>query len=299
MRIEAVICAALLVAPQAPAMAQVSPAVWTSVEGVLGRKGTPMPGGVMRFAFPRTDLFVTVGRVMIKPALALGGWVAFKETPGGTVMAMGDLVLTEDEVAPVMRTLQAGGITQTALHNHVLNEAPHVMYMHVLAQGDPLAIARTLSDAIGKSRTPRTVTPPAPGTPAPAASIGDLDTVAIDTLLGVSGKLNGGVFQVSVPRTERITEMGIDIPASMGVATAINIQGAGVGKAAATGDFVLIGSEVAPVIKALTMYGIDVTAIHSHMVDETPRLYFVHFWASDDTRRVAVGLRAALDAIKH
>jgi len=263
---------------------------WASVEDALGRKGAMQSGNVIRFSFPRSDLSVNVGGVTLKPALALGGWVAFKETAKGQAMAMGDLVLTEDEVSPVMRALQAGGVEETALHNHVLKESPRVMYMHILARGDPSKIARTIHDALGQSKTPL-----GPASPPSAASAADLDTAGIARALGVAGRLNGVVYQVSVPRRETIRESGMEVPPSMGVATAINFQPTGGGKAAITGDFVLRASEVNPVIRALRDNGIEVTALHSHMLEEEPRLFFMHFWANDNAATLAKGLRAALD----
>ena len=263
---------------------------WASVEDALGRKGAMQSGNVIRFSFPRSDLSVNVGGVTLKPALALGGWLAFKETAKGQAMAMGDLVLTEDEVSPVMRALQAGGVEETALHNHVLKESPRVMYMHILAHGDPTKIARTIHDALGQSKTPL-----GPASPPSAASAADLDTAGIARALGVAGRLNGVVYQVSVPRRETIRESGMEVPPSMGVATAINFQPTGGGKAAITGDFVLRASEVNPVIRALRDNGIEVTALHSHMLEEEPRLFFMHFWANDNAATLAKGLRAALD----
>jgi hypothetical protein len=265
---------------------------WTATETAFGRKGAPQPGEVMRFNFPRTDLTVTAGGVTLKPAFALGSWVAMKPIGGGQVMAMGDLVLLDAEINPVISALQAGGVEQSALHNHALSMSPHVMYMHISAHGDPAKIAATVRAALGKSATPL-------GEPAPAAppSAADLDTAGIAKALGVSGKLNGVVYQVSVPRPEKITEMGQDLPPSMGVATAINFQPTGGKKAAITGDFVMRGSEVNPVIRALRSAGIDIAALHSHLIDEEPRLYFMHFWANDDAVKLAKGLRGALDAM--
>ena len=207
-------------------------------------------------------------------------------------MVMGDLVLTEDEVTPVMTKLQEGGVEQTALHNHVLHESPRVMYMHIGAHGDPVKIARAIHDALALSKTPMT----APAA-APAGGTQDLgiDTKQLDQLMGQSGKVNGGVYQFSVPRAEAVTDGGMEVPPSMGLATAINFQPTGGGKAAVTGDFVLIASEVNPVIKALRDNGIEVTALHSHMLTENPRLFFMHFWADDDAQKLARGLRAALD----
>jgi hypothetical protein len=278
-----------------PLLAQqpAAPQGWSSVEDALGRKGAMQPENVIKFAFPRSDLSVTVGGVTLKPALALGGWVAFKEVAKGQAMVMGDLVLTEDEVSGVMQALQANGVEQTALHNHVLHESPHVMYMHISARGDGAKIARAIHDALAQSKTPLG---PASAPAAPSAA--DLDTAGIAKALGIAGKLNGVVYQVTVPRSEKITEMGAEVPAPMGVATAINFQPTGSGKAAITGDFVLRGNEVNPVIRALRDHGIEVTALHSHMIDEEPRLYFMHFWANDDAVSLAKGLRAALDQTK-
>ena len=282
---------ALSAAPLAAQQQPPTPAAWAPVEEALGRKGAMQPGDVIKFSFPRSDLSVTAAGVALKPALALGGWVAFKEIGAGRAMAMGDLVLTEDEVNPVMQALQQGGVEQTALHNHVLNESPRVMYMHIAAHGDAAKIARTIHDALAQSKTPLG-TPAAPAAPSAA----DLDTAAVAKALGVAGRLNGVVYQVSVPRREKITEMGHEVPPAMGVATAINFQPTGGGKAAITGDFVMLGSEVNPVIRALRSHGIQVTALHSHMLDESPRLFFMHFWANDDAATLARGLRAALDA---
>ena len=286
----AALCTATSLSAQQRGAPQVS---WASVEAALGRKGAMQPGNVIKFAFPRSDLSVNVRGVTVKPALALGAWVAFMPAGQGQAMAMGDLVLTEDEVSPVMRALQAGGVEQTALHNHVLGETPRVMYMHVEGHGDAAKIARTIHDALALSKTPLG---PAPAPAAPSAA--DLDTAGIAKALGVAGKLNGVVYQVTVPRAEKITAMGQEIPPSMGVATAINFQPTGGGKAAITGDFVLLANEVNPVLRALRDHGIEVTAIHSHLLDDEPRHFFMHFWANDDALKLAAGLRAALDQTK-
>ena len=285
---NALAAAALLGTATLPAHAQQSS--WTSVEDALGRKGAMQPGNIIKFAFPRSDLTVVVDGVTIKPALALGGWVAFNEVARGEAMVMGDLVLTEDEVPMVMRALQAGGVEQTALHNHVPRESPRVMYMHISAHGDATKIATAIKDALSKSHTPLAT----PGAPA-APSAADLDTAGIAKALGQTGKLNGVVYQVSVPRSERIMEHGHEVPPSMGVATAINFQPTGGGKAAITGDFVMIEAEVNAVIRALEANGINPSALHSHMLGESPRLFFMHFWANDDAVTLAKGLRAALD----
>jgi hypothetical protein len=264
---------------------------WKAVGQALGKEGTMQPGDVYKVSLPRSDLQVTAGGVQLKPALALGSWVAFKKM-GDTAMVMGDLVLTEDEVTPVMTKLQKGGVEQTALHNHVLHESPRVMYMHISAMGDGVKIAKAIHDALSLSKTPFA----APAS-APAGDDQDIgvDTKQLDQIMGQSGKVNGGVYQFSVPRAEAVSDNGMEVPPSMGLATAINFQPTGGGKAAITGDFVLIASEVNPVIKALRDNGIEVTALHSHMLTESPRLFFMHFWANDDAQKLARGLRAALD----
>jgi len=286
----ALVSASLLTAgASSPSIGQAAPA-FPGVEEALGRKGAAQPGEVLKFSFPRSDLSVTADGVPIKPALALGSWAAFKQIGNGQSMAMGDLVLTEDEVGPVMRALQAGGVEQTAVHNHVLLESPRIMYVHFSAHGDAAKIAQSLRTALGSSKTPMG----APGAPA-APSAADLDTAGIARELGIAGKLNGVVYQVSVPRRERITDMGHEVPPSMGVATAINFQPTGGGKAAVTGDFVMRASEVNKVIRALQAHGITTTALHSHMLNEEPRLFFMHFWANDDAVTLAKGFRAALN----
>jgi Domain of Unknown Function (DUF1259) len=273
-----------------PALAQAGadkPAAWQAIDQALGRSGQQQADGAYKFGLPRGDLNVTVDGVQVKPALALGSWLAFSSSGTGA-MLMGDLVLAEGEVSPVMAALQENGIQVTALHNHVLHETPRVMYMHISGHGDAVQLAAAMKKVIALTKTP----PPAQ--PAANATL-DLDTAAIDQILGNKGKVNGGVYQVGVPRAEKITEGGMQIPGSMGLATALNFQPTGQGKAAITGDFVLIGTEVNPVIKALRQNGIQVTAIHSHMLQEEPRLFFMHFWANDDAAKLAKGLRAALD----
>jgi hypothetical protein len=262
---------------------------WKAVAQALGKEGSMQPGDVYKVSLPRSDLKGMAGGVQLKPALALGSWVAFKKS-GSMTMVMGDLVLTEDEVVPVMTKLQEGGVEQTALHNHVLNETPRVMYMHISAMGDAVKIAKAIHDALLLSKTPFTA-----GTASTQTQDLGIDTKQLDQLMGQSGKVNGGVYQYSIPRAEAITDNGMEVPPSMGVATAINFQPTGGGKTAITGDFVLTAGEVNPVIKALRDNGIEVTALHSHMLTENPRLFFMHFWANDDAQRLARGLRSALD----
>ena len=262
---------------------------WKPVEQALGKAGSVQPGDVYKVSLPRSDLQVTVGPVQVKAPLALGSWVAFKKT-GNVTMVMGDLVLTEDEVTPVLTKLQEGGVEQTALHNHVFDESPRVMYMHISAMGDAVKIAKAIHDALVLSKTPFAA--PAAGNQPQDLGI---DTKQLDQIIGQTGKLNGGVYQFSVPRAEKIMDNDMEVPPSMGVAHAINFQPTGGGKAAITGDFVLIASEVNPVIRTLRDNGIQVTGLHSHMLVESPRLFFMHFWANDDALKLARGIRAALD----
>ena len=263
---------------------------WHKVDDAFGRKAA-VSGDVHRYGFPRTDLTVVLDGVTIRPTLALGGWVALKPMHDGA-MVMGDLVLLETEVNPVMAKLIAGGLDITAIHNHLLRATPMTFYMHVGGHGDAVQLATAIHDALGVSNTPLTAT--APATPPPLV---DLDTAALDRVIGVKGQANGGVYQFGVPRRDPVTEMGMALTpvGAMGVAQSINFQPTGGGKAAITGDFVLTGDEVNPVLRTLRANGIEVTALHSHMLDEEPRLYFMHFWANDEAAKLAQGLRAALD----
>ena len=263
---------------------------WKQVDAGLGKSGALQPDGAYKTGMPRSDLHVTAAGVAVKPTLALGSWVAFKQVSDTEAMLMSDLVLLESEVGPVLAKLQDGGIEQTALHNHLLHESPRVMYMHIGGHGTPGRLATAVHAALALTKTPFGAPPAA----APPASLG-IDSAQIAQILGFHGKVNGGVYQVGVPRAEKVTADGVDVPPSMGLATAINFQPTGGGKAAITGDFVLIGSEVNPVIRALRDNGIAITALHSHMLDDSPRLFFMHYWANDDALKLARGLRAALD----
>jgi len=316
-----------------PAAAGAAEADWTKVADALGKSGTEMPGGVYRVGLPRTDLHVKLDGVDIKPTLALGSWLAF-QGKGDAAMVMGDLVLTEDEVGPVMKKLTENNIEITALHNHLLRAQPSTLYMHVLGHGDPAKLAAALHDGLALSKTPlgnatasassqapAAVTTssqapaagseqpgrngsstaaggsqaPIPGSEQPARL--DLDTAMIDKVLGAKGKAVAGVYQVGIPRAETIKDGGMEVPVAMGSGEAINFQPTGGGKAAITGDFVLTAKEVNPVLRALRENGIEVTAVHNHMLDDEPRLFFMHFWANDDAAKLAKGLRAALDKV--
>jgi Domain of Unknown Function (DUF1259) len=263
---------------------------WKPVEVALGRPGQAQPGEVYKFAMPRKNMKVVKDSATVAPGLALGSWLAFKNM-GSETMVMGDLVLAEDEIEPVMLKLQQTGIDQTAIHDHLFGESPRVIYMHIEGDGDSVAVARSLAAALALTKTPS----PAPAAPAAMQQSVDLNTAQVERTLGSSGRVNGGILQFSVPRVEKITEGAMEIPPAMGVATAINFQPTGQGKAAISGDFVLLASELNPVIRVLRTHGIDMTVMRNNMLFEQPHLSFMHFWANDDAVKLAQGLRAALD----
>ncbi len=279
---------ALVTLLASPAAAGAQRIDWSAVDGAMGRSSAAQPDGVHRFSMPRSDLHVTVRGVSVSPGLALGSWVAMKPRADGTVLAMGDLVLAEDEIEPVMSRLQQGGVMQTALHNHLLFESPRVMYMHVHGEGDAVAIARTVRAALALTATPAA---PSPAGTEPALA---LDTAAVAAALGRHGSAGGGLYRVSAPRSEALRVAGEEVGPSMGLATAIGFQPTGGGRAVATGDFVLLPTEVNPVIAALRAHGIAVTALHNHLLLDEPHLFFMHFWADGDAVEIARGLGAAL-----
>ena len=264
---------------------------WKAVEQALGKSGQIQPGDVFRIGMPRTDLSVTVKGVPVKAGFALGSYAAFKQV-GDHAMVMGDLVLLDQEVAGVMSGLLSGGLDVTAVHNHLNEMSPHVMYMHYEAHGDAVQLAKALRQALAASGTPL-----GGAGAAPAASGGTaLDTKQIEQTLGRSGRdIGSGVFQVTVARAEAITGMGVPLLPAMGVVTVLNFQPTGDGKAAITGDFVLVDKEVNAVARTLRRHGINVTALHNHGLQDTPRLFYMHFWATDDAATLARGLKAALD----
>jgi len=259
---------------------------WKKVDLVFGRSAA-VTGPVHRYGLPRSDLKVSLDGVQLKPGFALGGWVAF-EPMGDATMMMGDLVLTEAEINPVMTKLLAEGLQVTAVHNHLLRATPPTFYMHVSGMGDAETLARMTRVALEESQTPWEMS----AAPAPVATDLGLDTAKIDEAIGFKGHDNNGVYQFGVPRSDSIKQDGTAIPGAMGTVIAINFQPTGDGKAAITGDFVALADEVNPLIKALRDNDIEVTAIHNHMLDDAPRAFFVHFWANDDAVRLAKGLRA-------
>lgn len=263
---------------------------WDAVAGALGKSGNELPGGVYRVGLPRTDLHVTVDGIVLKPFFALGSWLAFAPA-GDDTMVMGDLVLREDEIEPVMKALEESDIDITALHNHLLRTKPSIYYMHISAKGDAIALAKAIGNALALTGTPLGATPHA------AVASVNFDTAAIDNALGVHGKSAGGVYQVAIPRSAPVLVHGMTISPTMGVSEAINFESAGKETIAITGDFVLTAREVNPVIKALRENDIEVTALHNHMLEEEPRLFFVHFWAHDNLGKILTGLKTALSKI--
>lgn len=263
---------------------------WQAVAQALGRVGEERDG-VYRVTFPRSDLRVRVGAVELRPGLALTSWAAFQKA-GNAAMVMGDLVLLSSEVTSVVSKLSAAGVEVTAIHNHLLEEQPRVMYLHYHGHGDPVELAGALRSALAL-----TATPPGPPSP-PAAEAPGLDATRLATILRYPGTARGGVVGFSIPRVEKITGGGATLGPRMGLGTAINFQSAGSG-AAISGDFVLAAAEVQPAIRALRAHGIEVTALHNHMLDDEPRLFFLHFWAQGRPEELARGLRAALDKTNH
>jgi hypothetical protein len=260
------------------------------IDEAMGRSGQ-QTGDVYRLGFPRTDLHVSVGGVEIKPGLALGSWAAFAGNDNAA-MVMGDLVLLEDELTPVMRKLRAAGFDINAVHNHVLNETPRVIYMHYMGHGKAVELAKALHAALAESKTPLDKPAPPATTAEPPAFV-----KTIEDTLGTKGRFAGGVLSFGIPRGGAITDHGMTLTTPQGVAEAINFQETGTGKVATTGDFVLTAEEVNPVISALEEHDIAVTALHSHMLTEQPRLFFMHFWAVGSTESVAAGIKAALSHV--
>jgi hypothetical protein len=260
------------------------------LDAALGRSGQKI-GDVYKFGFPRTDLQVSVHGLAIKPGLALGSWAAFTGTDADA-MVMGDLVLLEDEINPVMEKLHSSGIEISAVHNHLIDETPHVMYMHYMGHGAASQLATGLRTALAVSKTPLEK-------PASAAENTALPAWVntVEDALARKGTYKGGVLSYGVPRADSITMAGTTIAPAAGVAEAINFQSADSGNVATTGDFVLTAEEVNSVISELQAHHILVTALHSHMLTEQPRLFFMHFWGQGPAQDVAAGMKSALDKV--
>ncbi|MEU0738925.1 DUF1259 domain-containing protein [Streptomyces sp. NPDC006134] len=262
---------------------------WADVRDVFGR-----PGEMRRFmyhtAFPRRDLRIFSRGILIKPSLALGTHVSFVRYADGSTLLMGDVVVTERELQPFCDLLHRHGITQSALHKHLLAHEPDVWWVHVHAHGhDPVAVARGLCAALK-----RTGTPPAepPGSSPPV----DLDTAAIDAALGVEGAVDSGIYRCTYVRRETVTDGPLVLPAGLGSTTSVGFQPLGGGRAALSGDVVMVAGEVQSVLAALRRGGIELVELHHHLLTEEPRLFFVHYWAVGDAVRLARAVRTAVDA---
>ena len=264
-------------------------ATWDSVGKVLQTAPT-RADGYIRYNFPRRDLTLKVRDVTVSPALALGTWLGFAGTPAATTV-MGDLVLPGDEMTATLAELSAQGIAVTAIHNHVVGE-PQIAYVHVEAMGSALALAVKFDKVLAKTHTPRPVTA---ATPAPVT----IDSGLVFRTLGVPGRATGAIVQISVviPKVP-VTMHGMTVVPAQGYGTPINVQMVDAARYVATGDFSVLEDRVQPVISALAKNGITATAVHSHMIGETPKIYYIHFWADGAPTAVLSGLRAALDAAR-
>ncbi|NHC42130.1 DUF1259 domain-containing protein [Bacillus sp. MM2020_1] len=259
---------------------------WKLVEKEIGKKGVMKPDEVFYISLPRNDLKATVKGIPIRTGLALGGWVAFKQMANQT-MVFGDLVLVEKEIQPVMSQLLQQGIQVSALHNHLLSETPRIMYLHIMGHGNPVQLAKAIRLGLELTKIPKNEKGDSYSFP--------FDKQKLDSVFRHKGTVTNGIYHISIPRLEKIMENGIEIPPAMGVATSINFQPTENGKVAIAGDFVLTAEEVNPVARTLRKYGIEVTAVHNHMLTENPRLFFLHYWANDEPFKLASALREALD----
>jgi Domain of Unknown Function (DUF1259) len=254
-----------------------------AINKVFGKQGT-VTGNVYKISYPRSDLTVKVNGFTVAPGLALGTWVGIIQMDNEGMM-MGDLVLLDSEVPKVIKKLVEENLQVTAIHNHLINETPAIKYVHFHGKGDPVTLAKEIKSVLQVTATP--LKEPA------KMQTTQIDWSKVTGILG-TGKQNGKLLQYSFPRNEKLTESGMDMPPSMGMATAINFQIDG-NRAATTGDFVLLADEVNPVVKALIENGITPTAIHTHMLNDEPHLFMMHFWAIGDPEKLATGLKAALD----
>lgn len=276
-----------------PGAAQPAPhaghdAAWDSVGRIL--QSPPVArGGYVRFDFPRRDVTLRVRDVVVSPSLALGAWAGFQGAPDNATM-MGDLVLTSAELEPVLATLARQGLAVTAIHNHLAGESPHIAYVHFHGEGDARQLASRLDTVLRRTAAPRPVTP---SSPRPAT----FDTAMVFRAMGASGRSNGNVAQLSfilVPGG--VTMHGESVDPALAYGSPVNIQFVDSSRAVATGDFAVLERGVDPVLDALAANGITATAVHSHLVGEEPRIYYIHFWADGRAADVLRGLRAAVDA---
>ncbi|WP_051317652.1 DUF1259 domain-containing protein [Arthrobacter sp. CAL618] len=264
---------------------------WEAVADTLESEGKLSGETVYRVTFPRRDLNVISEGVAIEPGLALGSYAAFSRYPDGTTMVMGDLVVTEDELPKVTDALQRNGLGQTAVHKHLLEHSPQVWWVHFHGTNEDAAqLATGVRAALDETATP-------PAEPAASAEPGiDLDTAGIDAALGTEGRNDGGIYKFSFARADEVTMDDRVLEPAMGVTTAINFQPTGGGKAAINGDFAMTHEEVQPVIQALRAGGIEIVELHNHVLEDEPRLFYLHFWANDDAVQLAQALSEAVKA---
>ena len=273
--------------------AQEIPADYQQVLTALGKPGD-YRANVLKVNIPRNDVSVTVAGVKTPTPFGFGGWIAMTKGTGGMDVMMGDLVLTQDEVNPVMSALLDNGIEVTALHNHFLWDEPRMFYMHVHAHGKAADLARQVKpglDLIGKGSTPAAPAVPAVG---PATT---LDTAKLAQIVGTPGEQTGAVYKITIGRDDlKLTEMGAPINARMGLNTWAAFVGTN-DKAAVAGDVAMLASEVQPVLKALRKNGLDVVAIHHHMTGTEPTVFFLHYWGTGPAEKLATAFRSALDQL--
>ena len=263
-----------------PAFAQstVQPLNTDGIAKAMGKEGD-LTGEMYRVSFPRSDLTVM-------PALALMSWAAFVKS-GATAITYGDLVLLDGDINPVISKLEERGIELSALHNHLLHEDPRIMYIHFVGRGNEVEMAKGIREALALTKSPLVSTPASPEAKPELAK-------EIELIIGYEGSMGGGVFHITVPRNDvHVHAMDAAIPGSMGMNTPLNFQFDGK-NAAINGDFMLLPAELNPVIKVLRANGIEVASVHNHMLDDEPRLIFMHFWAYSDAVDLAKGLKAAL-----
>lgn len=277
------------------AWAQQMPAEYQQVLSTLGTQGD-YKANVLKVNVPRNDLSVTVAKVRTPTPFGFGGWVAMTKGTGGMEVLMGDLVLTQDEVNPVMSALLDNGLEVTALHNHFFWDEPRIFYMHVHGHGAAADLARKLKpalDLIGKSSAGTT----SAATSQPAAAAAKLDTAKIAKIVGTEGEQTGDVYKITIGRDDlKLTEMGAPINARMGLNTWAAFLGTN-DNAAIAGDVAMLAPEVTPVLKALRKHGLDVVAIHHHMTQTQPTVFFLHYWGTGPAEKLATGFKAALAEI--
>ena len=294
MKRVATLWAVLSVCLTSAAAAQDIPAEYQQVLTTLGRQGD-YKANVLKVNIPRNDVSVTVANVKTPTPFGFGGWIAMTKGTGGTDVMMGDLVLTADEVNPVMSALLDNGLDVTALHNHFLWDEPRMLYMHVHGHGKPADLARKVKpalDLIGKG-TNRPASTPAP----PAAAPTQIDTAKLAQIVGTPGEQTGAVYKITIGRDDlKLTEMGAPITARMGLNTWAAFVGTNE-NAAIAGDVAMLANEVTPVLKALRKNGLDVVAIHHHMTDTRPTIYFLHYWGTGPADRLATGFKAAVSEV--